>query len=109
MWLAAGSVDEVKKKKKVVVQTEEGTKILVIAHNDNFFAMDNLCIHREREMHTGVILKDKLVCPGHQWAFDLRTGWESVKEQGQPTYAVRVNDGTVEVDTDSRTVATAAS
>jgi nitrite reductase (NADH) small subunit len=106
MWLLVGTVDEVKKKKKVVVTTDDGTKILVLAHNDNFFAMDNMCIHREREMHTGVILKDKLICPGHQWAFDLRTGWESVKEQAQPTYSVRVSDNIVEVDAASRNVAT---
>ena len=108
MWIAAGSADEVKKKRKLVVEASTGKKILVIAHNDAFYAMENLCIHREREMHTGVILKDRLVCPGHQWAFDLRTGWEAVKEQGQPVYTVRVNDGVVEVDDESATVATSA-
>jgi nitrite reductase (NADH) small subunit len=46
-----------------------------------------------------------LVCPGHQWSFDLRTGWESVKEQCQPTYTVRITGaGRVEVDLASRTV-----
>ncbi|MFZ9697064.1 MAG: Rieske (2Fe-2S) protein [Ilumatobacteraceae bacterium] len=105
MWVQAGSVEEVTKKKKVVVATESGRRILVIAHNDRFHAMDNVCIHREREMHTGVILKNKLVCPGHQWAFDLETGWESVKEQGQPVYTTRVVDGMVEVDDESAAVA----
>jgi len=108
MWIAAGSADEVKKKRKLVVESSTGKKILVIAHNDAFYAMENLCIHREREMHTGVILKDRLVCPGHQWAFDLRTGWEAVKEQGQPVYTVRVNNGVVEVDDESATVATSS-
>lgn len=106
MWVPVGTTDEVKKKRKVVVETESGKRILVIAHNDSFHAMDNLCIHREREMHTGVILKDRLICPGHQWAFDLRTGWEAVKEQGQPVYQVRVNEGIVEVDDESSTIAT---
>lgn len=105
MWVSVGTTDEVKKKRKVVVETESGKRILVIAHKDSFHAMDNLCIHREREMHTGVILKDRLICPGHQWAFDLRTGWEAVKEQGQPVYQVRVNEGIVEVDDESSTIA----
>lgn len=108
MWVSAGTTDEVKKKRKVVVDAPSGKRILVISHNDAFYAMDNMCIHREREMHTGVILKDRLVCPGHQWAFDLRTGWEAVKEQGQPVYTVRVKDGVVEVDDESATVATSA-
>ena len=108
MWVPAGTVEDIRKKKKIVVEVSDGKKILVICHNDEFFAMDNLCIHRQREMHTGVILKDRLVCPGHQWAFDLRTGWEAVKEQGQPIYSVRVNDGVVEVDDESARTATGA-
>ena len=65
--------------------------------------MDNICIHKQRPMLKGVILRDRLVCPGHQWAFELESGWEAVKEECQPTYDVRVtDDGVVEVDLDSK-------
>jgi ketosteroid isomerase-like protein len=37
------------------------------------------------------------VCPGHQWAFALDTGWEAVKEACQPTFPVRLTDDLVEV------------
>ena len=40
----------------------------------------------------------KLVCPGHQWAFDLTTGHEAVKDEWQPTFAVEVRDDRVLVD-----------
>jgi ketosteroid isomerase-like protein len=49
-----------------------------------------------------VILNCKLVCPGHQWAFALDTGWESVKEECQPTHPVRVNGDIIEVCVESQ-------
>jgi nitrite reductase (NADH) small subunit len=96
-WVTVGDAEAVTKAKKVVVDAE-GTEVLVLSHNGEFFALANRCIHRDRELVKGVVLNGKLVCPGHQWAFALDTGWESVKEQCQPTFHVRVVDGVVEVD-----------
>lgn len=96
-WLAVGTPDEVTRQRKFVVDAD-GTEVLVLAHEGSFFAFANRCIHRDRELVKGVVLNGKLVCPGHQWAFALDTGWESIKEECQPTFAVRVNDGQVEVD-----------
>lgn len=95
-WVAVGSVAEVTKKKKVVVSVD-GIDVLVLAHEGAFFGFQNICIHRDRELSKGVILNGKLICPGHQWAFALDSGYESIKEQCQPTYAVRVVDDVVEV------------
>ena len=95
-WVPAGTVDEVVKKKKVVVPVD-GVDVLVIVHDGSFFAFQNMCVHRDRELSKGVILNGKLICPGHQWAFALDTGYESIKELCQPTFDVRVHDGVVEV------------
>lgn len=103
-WTAVGTVDEVVARKKFVVEDGD-EQILVIYHDGGVYAMDNICIHKQRPMLKGVILRNRLVCPGHQWAFELDSGWESVKEECQPTYAVRVtDDGAVEVDLDSKYV-----
>ena len=100
-WVSVGSVADVRKRKKVVF--EDGDRqILVFEHDDRFRAFDNVCIHRQRELSRGVVLNGRLICPGHQWAFDLDTGWESIKEECQPTYDVRVNGDSVEVDLSSR-------
>lgn len=95
-WTPVGTVDEVAKQRKVVVEID-GTEVLVLAHGGSFYGFQNHCIHRDRELSKGVVLNGKLVCPGHQWAFALESGYEAVKEECQPTYDVRVSDGTVEV------------
>ena len=99
--LAVGTVAEVTKRRRVVVEHDD-VPIVVIAHDGAFYAMDNICIHKQRELSKGVILSGKLVCPGHQWAFELGTGREAVKERCQPSYDVIVEDGAVYVDLASR-------
>lgn len=95
-WIAVGNAADILKRKKVVIEVD-GRQILVLGHEDQFFAFDNICMHRKRELAKGVILNGKIVCPGHQWAFALDTGWEAVKEVCQPTHAVQVIDNVVEV------------
>ena len=101
-WIDAGTVADVSRRRKVVLELGDERQLLVLAHDGGFYAFDNTCIHRQRELSKGVILNGRLVCPGHQWAFELGTGWEQVKQECQPTYDVRVVDDVVQVDTSSR-------
>jgi nitrite reductase (NADH) small subunit len=96
-WVVAGAPEAIVKQRRVVLDVD-GTEVLVLAHDGNFYAFANRCVHKDRQLSKGVILNGKLVCPGHQWAFALDTGWESIKEQCQPTFPVRVEHGHVEVD-----------
>jgi nitrite reductase (NADH) small subunit len=102
-WIDVGTTSDVTRRKKIVIDVGD-EQIFVLAHDGDFYALQNICIHRQREISRGVVLNGRIVCPGHQWAFDLRTGWESIKQECQPTYRVRVEDGVVQVDAASRAV-----
>jgi nitrite reductase (NADH) small subunit len=101
MWLQVGPTADIARRKRVVVDNGD-TPIVVIAHEGNFYALDNICIHKQRELVKGVVLKDRIVCPGHQWSFELGTGWEAKMGRCQPIYDVKVEDGMVSVDAASR-------
>lgn len=103
MLIAVGSVADVTRRRRVVVE-HEGTPILVLAHEGRLYAFDNTCIHKQRELSKGVVLNGRIVCPGHQWSFELGSGWEAVKEQCQPIYDVVVEGDQVLVDAASRRV-----
>jgi nitrite reductase/ring-hydroxylating ferredoxin subunit len=100
-WIDAGGIDELRRRRKVVVQHGD-EEILLLVHDGQVRAFANRCIHRQRELAKGVVLNGRLVCPGHQWAFDLDTGWEAVKGECQPTFEVKVDGGRVLVDPTSR-------
>jgi nitrite reductase (NADH) small subunit len=97
-WVDVGDVAEVVKRKKFVVGEGPDAKVIIV-HDNCVYALDNVCIHKQRELVKGVVLGDRIVCPGHQWAFQLSTGFEAKMERHQPTYPVRVtDDGRVELD-----------
>ena len=96
-WVRVGTIKELQRRRTLVV-ARLGDDIVVGWHDDRPFAMANICVHRERELVRGMIFQGRLVCPGHQWGFDLQTGFCTERERSQPVYATRVVDDVVYVD-----------
>lgn len=97
MWVEVATTGELAKARKLVVDVD-GTAVVVVWHEDTAYAFANICIHKGRELVGGVILNGRLVCPGHQWAYELGTGYCRERDRCQPVYAVRVDDGVVYVE-----------
>lgn len=106
MWVEVGSLDDLQRARKVVVDAD-GTPVVVLWHDGDAYAFDDRCIHRERELSKGVVLNGRLVCPGHQWAYELGTGWCRERERSQPVHDVRIDDdGVVWVQSEPSTAVT---
>lgn len=89
VWVPAATVKEMRRSKKKLVELE-GHKIALFWDTDTPYAFQNTCIHKKRHLSRGTLLSGRVVCPGHQWAFDLETGYERSQDACQPTYPVRV-------------------
>ena len=98
-WVPTVPAAELAKKRKVKVDTEAGELVLVW-HEERAYALANSCIHQDRELVRGSILAGRLVCPGHQWAFDLETGYCRERDANQPVHETRVENGMIEVRLD---------
>ena len=63
-------------------------------------AMENRCPHQGDPLSEGVLEGAIVTCRAHQWQFDVRTGFRPADADGFPIpcFAVRVTDGSVEVD-----------
>lgn len=64
----------------------EGTPILLIKNGGQIFAIDNRCPHQGCGFSGGTLDGFIIVCPCHDWHFDLRTG-EYKKE---PTFTLTI-------------------
>lgn len=95
-WVKVADVDELtgRRKKKVAVDGEE---IALFLDGEHVYALHDACIHKQRSLSKGTLLNGRVICPGHQWAYDLETGWEAEMEECQPTYPVKVEHGEVHV------------
>lgn len=102
-WVDVGSLSELRRRRKQLVEVGE-TPVALFLHDDRVHALANICIHRQRELVKGVILNGRVICPGHQWAFDLDTGLNEKNCLYQPSYDVRVEDDRVLVRAEARAV-----
>lgn len=97
-WTIVASTTELRRRRKLVVDADDG-EVVVFWNGGEPAALANICIHRDRELSRGNIFQDRLVCPGHQWAFDLKTGFCAERERTQPIYDVRLVGDDVMIDT----------
>jgi nitrite reductase (NADH) small subunit len=51
-----------------------GHTLCVATLNGTPLALDNVCPHRGGPLAEGTVEHGKIVCPWHQWEFDLATG-----------------------------------
>jgi 3-phenylpropionate/trans-cinnamate dioxygenase ferredoxin component len=86
-------------------QLLETDELVVAVFNlgGNFHAIEDVCTHDGEELAGGPIDGDQIICPRHGARFCIRTGaaltppaYESVR-----CFAVRIEDGTVQVDLNS--------
>jgi nitrite reductase (NADH) small subunit len=93
-WVHVAELEELSRRRKKLVTV--GTLQIALFFDDGeVYAFQDSCVHKGRPLSRGTVLNGRLICPGHQWAFDLRTGWAEDRPECQPLYPVRVEDGRI--------------
>lgn len=96
-WVEAAALAEVRRRKRLAV-TVQGRRIALFLVGEDIYALDDVCVHKQRSLSKGTVLNGRVICPGHQWVFDPATGEAEDQDDCQPTHAVRVEGGIVYVD-----------
>lgn len=89
-------------------------KILLLNHENQVYAVDNICPHLKLPLKSGKIQDGAIVCPAHRSAFDLRTGEANIwcpwppgvgkvfslisQQKALPVFPVRVEDGSIWIE-----------
>lgn len=73
-----------------------GRELALVNVDGIFYAVDNACPHQDGPLGAGAVQDHSLICPWHQWEFDVRTG-ECFEEPDMPIrcYDTKVVDGRV--------------
>lgn len=95
-WVEVGAEAEIERRRRVVVAAEPDD-VVVWWHDGCPRALRNVCVHDGRLLADGSLLGRRVVCPGHQWAFDLETGYCQERDRYQPVFPTRVDGGLVYV------------
>jgi nitrite reductase/ring-hydroxylating ferredoxin subunit len=90
-WVHVAELKDVARRKRKQVSVG-GCPIALFLVDDEVFAVDDTCIHQEKSLTKGTLLNGQVICPGHQWRFDPRTGEPQDQDGKLATYAVQVTD-----------------
>ena len=72
-FVAVGNIgDFVSGQGKMV--TVNGRHVALFRLGDDFYAIDNLCLHKAGPLCEGFIDNDVVTCPWHGWSYEIRTG-----------------------------------
>ena len=97
-WVHVAEFKDLARRKRKQV-TVGSCPVALFLVDDEVFAVDDTCIHQERSLAKGTLLAGQVICPGHQWKFDPRTGEAEGQDGRLATYAVQVTEeGAVLVD-----------
>ena len=71
-------------------------EIALFNYKGEYYAIDNTCPHKGGPLGEGRIEEGILICPGHEWRFELKTGWcPQNPELCTEVYPVKIHEGKV--------------
>lgn len=77
-----------------------GVEILICHTREGFFAVNNYCTHAEERLSEGKLKGNKILCPLHGAAFDVRDGAALSKPATIPlcAYPLRIDGDDIFID-----------
>ena len=98
MFVPVGQISDFTPGKGRMV-TVNGRHVALFRLGDEFFALDNMCLHRGGPICEGPIdTNDVVTCPWHGWSYEIRTGTMVQDPRvGLSKHAVRVEGEIISV------------
>lgn len=72
------------------IYIREGKEYCIIHKEGKIYAIDNLCPHQGASLGLGEIKGDEIICPLHQWRFNIKTGQCNVENHCVERYEVEI-------------------
>lgn len=86
---------------KAKIVRAEGLTLAIFRVKDEFFALENSCLHRGGPLGEGELEGYNVTCPWHGWTYDVRTGsFEVIPPLRVRTFPVRREGESVVVELD---------
>lgn len=101
-WLPVCALDEVPILGSRPVCLAIGRIAIFRTGDDQVFALNDRCPHRNGPLSQGIVHGKHVTCPLHDWVIELDTGSAVAPDEGQVTrHRTRVVDGWIEIRIDA--------
>ncbi len=98
-WVDIAALDAVPPRGARLVKTKHGCVAVFRTAEDEVFALDNACPHKNGPLAEGIVHGTSVTCPLHNWVISLETGAVQGADEGQvATYPARIEGGRILLD-----------
>jgi nitrite reductase (NADH) small subunit len=95
-WVEVGHINDIPVLGSRVFTQSTMTIAIFRTADDQFFALDNRCPHRQGPLSEGIVHGTKVTCPLHNWIIDLKTGDAQSPDVGcTKTIPLRLDNGVI--------------
>jgi nitrite reductase/ring-hydroxylating ferredoxin subunit len=96
-WIAVAEVTDLPDARPYLV-FPKGLSLILIKKDTDVYCVSNACAHMACPLVEGEVQEFALICPCHEWAYDIRNGeFLAAKEISIPTYDTKTEKGRVYV------------
>ena len=95
-WIEVGTIDDIPVLGARVVKY--GDKQIAVFRNtqDEIFALNDSCPHRQGQLSQGIVHDTTVTCPLHNWKIDLETGEAKAPDEGcAGHYVTKIESGKI--------------
>jgi len=95
-WIEVGTIEDIPVLGARVVKNGEAEIAVFRNKNDEVFAVNDSCPHKQGKLSQGIVHGQSVTCPLHNWKIDLTTGEAMGPDEGcTGHYATKVEDGKI--------------
>jgi nitrite reductase (NADH) small subunit len=91
-WYAVGSISDIPRRGARCVKNGDRTIAIFRTAEDQIFALEDKCPHRNGPLSQGIVHDGCVTCPLHNWVISLETGEAQGADEGRTaTYPVKLD------------------
>lgn len=97
-WIDLCALEDIPQQGSRIVKTPKGCLALFRTTDDEVFALDDKCPHKQGPLSQGMVHGSFVTCPLHSWVFSLETGEAQGADVGKVNVTpVRQTKGRIEI------------
>lgn len=98
-WIDIGAVADIPVRGARVVKSPAGCIAVFRTAEDEVFAIDDRCPHKQGPLSQGIVHDKAVTCPLHNWVISLESGEAQGADKGAvKTYGLKIDKGRLLID-----------
>jgi nitrite reductase [NAD(P)H] small subunit len=98
-WIEVGAVEDIPVLGSRVVKNGDAEIAVFRNNNDEIFAVNDSCPHKQGKLSQGIVHGQSVTCPLHNWKIDLTNGEAMGPDEGcTGHYATKIESGKIFIE-----------